>query len=72
MKNYSCQSTERTYTRNEKWCIVAQIHTKNMEEIFPLSGDVSATSPSALLDLELGGLVVKTAGQYYARRVSCD
>ena len=45
---------------------------KHVEEIAVLSGMCVGECMSALLDLELGGLVVKTAGQYYARRVSCD
>ena len=45
---------------------------KHVEEIAVLSGMCVGECMSALLDLELGGLVVKTAGQSYARRVSCD
>ncbi len=45
---------------------------KHVEEIASLSGLRVSECMSALLELELGGLAVKTTGQYYARRMVCD
>lgn len=44
---------------------------KHVEEIATQAGLGVSECISVLLDLELCGLAVKTAGQYYARRITC-